>query len=107
MGEYPETTPVPLQTMRFGDVCLGSMPCEIFCEIGLEFKSKSAIKPAFMVSLNHGYFGYLPTPAQHRLGGYETWIGTNRLEADASDKLLANLLEMVAEMKDAASAEAR
>ena len=53
-----------------------------------------------MVELNHGYFGYLPTPRQHKLGGYETWLGTNRLEPDASDKLLAELLAMSLELKD-------
>jgi len=77
------------------------MPCEVFCQIGLEFKERSALKPAFMVSLNHGYFGYLPTPEQHRLGGYETWLGTNRLEPQASEKLLANLLEMAEELERA------
>ena len=51
-----------------------------------------------MVSLNHGYFGYLPTPRHHELGGYETWLGTNRLEVEASDKMLAALLEMSGEM---------
>jgi hypothetical protein len=98
---------VPLQVLRIGDVCLGTMPCEVFCEIGLEFKSRSPLQPAFIVSLNHGYFGYLPTPRQHRLGGYETWLGTNRLEVEASDKLLANLLEMAAEIKQAEGAEPR
>ena len=101
MAEHPETAAVPVQVLRIGDVCLGTMPCEIFCQIGLEFKERSPLKPAFMVSLNHGYFGYLPTPEQHRLGGYETWLGTNRLEAQASDKLLANLLEMAEEIKRA------
>ena len=52
-----------------------------------------------MVELNHGYFGYLPTPRHHKLGGYETWLGTNRLEAEASDKLLAELLAMSEELK--------
>lgn len=99
LAEYPQTTTVPLQTLRIGDVCIGTMPCEVFCEIGLEFKRRSPIQPAFMVSLNHGYFGYLPTPKQHDLGGYETWLGTNRLERDASEKLLAELVEMAAEMK--------
>jgi hypothetical protein len=28
------------------------------------------------------------------LGGYETWIGTNRLEPTASEKLLAELLKL-------------
>jgi hypothetical protein len=99
LSEYPETTTVPLQVLRIGDIAIGSMPCEVFCEIGLDFRAKSTLQPAFMVSLNHGYFGYLPTPRHHKLGGYETWLGTNRLEVEASDKLLAQLLEMAAELK--------
>lgn len=101
MAEHPETAAVPVQVLRIGDVCLGTMPCEVFCQIGLEFKERNPLKPAFMVSLNHGYFGYLPTPEQHRLGGYETWLGTNRLEPQASEKLLANLLEMAKELERA------
>jgi hypothetical protein len=103
LADYPETTTVPVQALRIGDVCVGTMPCEVFCEIGMEFKQRSAIKPAFMVELNHGYFGYLPTPRQHKLGGYETWLGTNRLEADASDKLLAELIAMSEELKNSAN----
>lgn len=94
LAEYPEFTTAPLQVLRIGDVGIGTMPCEVFCEIGLDFKRDSAIKHSFLVSLSHGYFGYLPTPRHHDLGGYETWIGTNRLERRASDKLLMNLLEM-------------
>ena len=99
MAEYPETTTVPLQVLRIGEISIGSMPCEVFCEIGLDFRSQSPLQPAFMVSLNHGYFGYLPTPRHHKLGGYETWLGTNRLEVEASEKMLAQLLEMATELK--------
>lgn len=99
LADYPETTTIPLQALRIGNVCIGTMPCEVFCEIGLEFKSRSPIQPAFMIELAHGYFGYLPTPRQMKLGGYETWIGTNRLEPEASDKLLQQLLEMASELK--------
>jgi neutral ceramidase len=99
LAEYPETTTVPVQAMRIGDTCIGTLPCEVLCEIGLEFKERCPIQPAFMVSLNHGYFGYLPTPRQHDLGGYETWIGTNLLQRDASDKLLTELLQMADELK--------
>ena len=53
-----------------------------------------------MIELAHGYVGYLPTPRQHQLGGYETWLGTNRLELTASDKLLDNLIEMAKELRD-------
>lgn len=96
LESQPPTAAIPLQLLQLGDVCIGTMPCEVFCEIGLEFRRRSPVQPAFLVSLSHGYFGYLPTPAQHQLGGYETWLGTNRLEVDASDKMLAALLEMAA-----------
>lgn len=98
LADFPETTPVPLQALRIGDVCIGTMPCEVFCEIGLEFKRRAAQQPAFMVELAHGYMGYLPTPRHHKLGGYETWIGTNRLEPEASDKLLDELVAMSKEL---------
>ena len=100
LAEYKEATVnLPLQVFRIGDVCIGTMPCEVFCEIGLEFKSRSQQQPAFLMSLAHGYYGYLPSPRHFRLGGYETWIGTNRLEPNASDKMLNALVEMSGEVK--------
>jgi hypothetical protein len=92
--DLPETTPVPLQVLRIGDARIATMPCEVFCEIGLEFRKRSSAPRPWMVSIAHGYMGYLPTPAQHELGGYETWIGTNRLEREASVKMLDRLVEM-------------
>ena len=99
MAEHPETAEIPLQVLRIGDVCIGTMPCEVFAEIGLEFKERSPIKPAFLVELAHGYYGYLPTPRHFRLGGYETWIGTNRLEEQAAVKMLDALVEMANEVQ--------
>ncbi len=97
------SVPTPLQVLRIGDVCIGSLPNEIFCEIGLEFRQRSPVQPAFLVSLAHGYFDYLPTPKQHELGGYETWLCTNRLEPKASEKMLDALLEMAAEVRPTAA----
>ena len=99
MAEYPEKLKMPLQVLRIGDRSIATMPCEVFCEIGLEYKKKSPIKGGWLISLAHGYYGYLPSPRHHELGGYETWMGTNRLEKNASDKMLAELLEMTAELK--------
>jgi hypothetical protein len=46
--------------------------------------------------------GYLPTPEQHKLGGYETWMGSNRVQKDASVILIHNFLEMLDDLhKDA------
>jgi hypothetical protein len=98
MAGYAQTIPVPLQVLRIGPACLGTMPNEVFCEIGLEFRRRCPAQPAFLVSLAHGYFGYLPTPQQHELGGYETWLGTSRFEPQASVKMLNALLEMAGEV---------
>ncbi len=100
LAASPETVPVALQIFRIGPVCIGTMPNEVFCEIGLEFKKRSPVQPAFLLSLTHGYLGYLPTPRHFPLGGYETWIGTNQLEPEASVKMLDTLLEMAAEVKE-------
>ncbi|HVX13983.1 MAG TPA: hypothetical protein VHC22_22555 [Pirellulales bacterium] len=99
LAEYPETMPMPLQVLRIGQVCIGTMPNEVFTEIGLEFKRRSPFADSFMVSLSHGDYGYLPTPRQHELGGYETWLGTSRLEKGASVKMLTELLDMAAGLK--------
>lgn len=52
-----------------------------------------------VTGLANGRYGYLPTPAQHRLGGYETWLGTNKVQKDASNIITKNLLEMLDELK--------
>ncbi|MDZ4288553.1 MAG: hypothetical protein U0984_11375, partial [Prosthecobacter sp.] len=95
----PETK-APVQTLRIGDICIGTSPCETFAEIGLDFKKRSPIAHSFMVELAHGYYGYLPTPRHFELGGYETWPGTNYLEPQASEKIMNALLEMAAEVKE-------
>ncbi len=50
------------------------------------------------ISIANGSHGYLPTPNQHRLGGYETWIGVNKVQLDASEKLVDTLVEMLGEL---------
>lgn len=88
---------IPLQFLRIGDIGIGTFPCETFAETGLAFKKSSPFAHSFMVELNHGYFGYLPTPRHFPLGGYETWPGTNSLEPQAAVKMLDALLEMAVE----------
>ncbi|TLD68323.1 hypothetical protein FEM03_23255 [Phragmitibacter flavus] len=91
------TVPIILQHLKIGDIGIGTFPTETFAETGLEFKKLSPMPNAFMVELAHGYHGYLPTPRHFELGGYETWPGTNHLEAQASVKMLEALLEMAGE----------
>ena len=71
------------------------MPFETFVEIGLRLKSESPLSPTFTIELANGANGYLPTPEQHEWGGYETWLGTNRVEKQASVKITNTLLELL------------
>ncbi|WP_414661798.1 hypothetical protein [Horticoccus sp. 23ND18S-11] len=97
-AEAPATVQVPLQVLRIGDVGVLTLPVETFAEMGLELKAKSPFAKAFAVSLANGYLGYMPTPAQHQLGGYESWVGTNRVEIDAAPKMSAVLLRLAGEI---------
>jgi hypothetical protein len=100
VAESPERAPIWLQALRVGDLAIGTIPCEVFVETGLELKRLSPFKPTFVVSLAQGYFGYLPTPEHHRLGGYETWLGTNRLEIEAEPKIVQALLGLFARLRN-------
>lgn len=96
--EMPPTIDVIVQTHRIGDLALAAMPFEVFAEIGLELKQRSPIRPLMNISIANGSHGYLPTPEQHRLGGYETWIGVNKVQLDASVKMIDALVEMLGEL---------
>ncbi|MCS6977829.1 MAG: neutral/alkaline non-lysosomal ceramidase N-terminal domain-containing protein [Gemmatales bacterium] len=99
LAEYPPSVPVKLQAMRVGDLGIAAIPCEVFAEIGLELKKRSPLQPMFTISLANGYNGYLPTPEQHKLGGYETWRArSSYLEVDASTKITATILELLNEV---------
>ena len=87
---------IVLQALRIGEVGITSIPCEVLCEIGLMIKAKSPLPQAtFTIELANGHNGYLPTPRQHALSGYETWMGTCTLEITASVKIQKVLLEML------------
>ncbi|HEX3658303.1 MAG TPA: hypothetical protein VHV55_21115 [Pirellulales bacterium] len=101
MAEGPAEVTIVLQALRIGDVGIATSPFETFAETGLEIKARSPWHPTFTIELANGSYGYLPTPEQHRLGGYETWLGTNRVEEQASRKITDLLLSMLDELKRA------
>ena len=98
LAQPPYQQELVLQVLRIGDLAITAIPCEVFAEIGLEIKKKSPFRRTFTISLANGYERYLPTPRQHAWGGYETWLGTNILEIQASEKIKAALFEMLAEV---------
>jgi hypothetical protein len=95
LDSYPDRVPLILQAFRIGDLVIDAIPCEVFAEIGLDIKKRSPFQQTFTIELANGYNGYLPTPAQHKLGGYETWRArSSYLEADASTKISKSVFDL-------------
>lgn len=99
MKEWPDKIDAILQTFRIGEVGIATVPFEPFAEIGLEIKARSPFKPTFTISLANGGYGYLPTPEQHKLGGYETWLSVNKVETNASVKIVTEILKLFDQVK--------
>lgn len=100
LAKYPDKVTAKLQALHIGELGIAAIPCEVFTEIGLDIKKRSAHKATFTIELANGYNGYLPTPAQHELGGYETWRArSSYLETEASVKIVATILELLKKAK--------
>jgi hypothetical protein len=96
LAEYPATVRMKLQAIRIGDVGIVSSPCETFVETGLAIKQQSPLPLTFTIELANGYNGYMPTPEQHALGGYETWRAkSSYLAVDAEPKVRSTLLTLL------------
>ncbi len=99
MADWPSTIEVVLQAHRVGDVGIATTPCETFVEIGQNIKKMSPFPMTFTIELANGYAGYLPTEAQHKLGGYETWRARSSfLEEGAANKIEAQLKGLFGEL---------
>lgn len=99
LHESPSTISIMLQVVRIGDLAIAAIPFETFVETGLEIKKRTPFPRAFTISLANGGYGYLPTSDHHILGGYETWLGTNKVQKDAAEKITERLLAMMGDLK--------
>lgn len=97
--EWPDKINVLLQTFAIGDLGVAAIPFETFTDTGFEIKAKSPFKTTFTISLANGYFGYLPTPEQHKLGGYETWLSTNKVEVEASNMIAKKIIDLFSNIR--------
>jgi hypothetical protein len=102
LSQGPAEAELKLQALRIGSLGIAAIPCEVFSETGLAIKRESPLKPTFTIELANGYFGYIPPPARHRLGGYETWRARSScLEVEAEPKIRAEVLRLLAEVAGA------
>jgi hypothetical protein len=99
LAKGEESVAILLQALRIGDFAVCAIPFETFAETGLDLKKRSPFPRTMVVSIANGSNGYLPTPRQHEWGGYETWLGTCRVQEDASVIITDNLLAMLGELK--------
>ncbi|QDV15534.1 Neutral/alkaline non-lysosomal ceramidase [Gimesia panareensis] len=101
LDKYPATEKIKLQAIRIGDLGIAGLPCETFTETGLAIKAGSPFSATFSMELANGSSGYLPTPKQHALGGYETWPArSSYLEIDAETKIRQTALELLRQLHD-------
>jgi hypothetical protein len=100
LAKYPDRVKIPMQAFRVGGLAIAGMPCEVFAETGLEIKERSTHPRTINIGLANGYYGYLPTPEQHALGGYETWPALiSFLEVDASTKIRDTTLDLLTKVR--------
>ena len=99
MRDWPPTKPTVVQAMRIGELGIATSPCETFAETGLAIKASSPLRPTCVISLANDYAGYLPTRAQHALGGYETWRARSSFAAvDAEETVRRTATELLEEV---------
>jgi hypothetical protein len=86
--------PVVLTHVRIGDLTIYTLGAEVFNEIGVAIKQNSATMPTIFASVSSGCIGYLPTAAEHALGGYEVDMSPyfyrmpGRLKADGAERVM-------------------
>jgi neutral ceramidase len=97
LTDEPNRIRFDVQCFQIGGLAIATIPFEVFAEIGLEIKEQSPFDQTFTISLANGSFGYLPTPEHHELGGYETWLGTNVVEKQASRIITDAVLQQLQE----------
>jgi len=100
LHDSPDSIDAVWQAFRIGDMGISTIPVEVFVEIGLELKARNPLPKSFTISLANGSYGCLPTAKHFEYGGYETWMGTNKVEREASRKIVDTLLESLKRLKN-------
>ncbi len=98
LHEKPETELI-LQAIRIGELGIAAIPNEVYALTGLKLKAQSPLQPTINIELANGAEGYIPTPEQHKLGGYTTWAArTAGLETQAEPRIVETLLGLLEEV---------
>ncbi len=88
------SVPVVLTHIRAGELVLYALGAEVFTEIGMAIKQASPTSYTLFASVSSGCIGYLPTSAEHALGGYEVDMSPyfyrmpGRLKPDSAERVM-------------------
>jgi putative membrane-bound dehydrogenase-like protein len=106
LSQMPARRKIKLQALRIGELGIAAIPNEVFSSTGLQIKIESPTPTTFTIELANGAEGYIPTPKQHKLGGYETWRARSScLEVTAEPKIRAAVLELLNKVNETRAAE--
>lgn len=71
-----------MNVVRIGDAAIANNPFELYLEFGQVIKARSRAAQTLLVQLSGSSFGYLPSPAAERLGGYGGLIINGHVGSD-------------------------
>lgn len=99
-AEAPKEWPVPIHSLRIGDLGIVGLPGEVFTEIGLDIKARSPFAQTMNIGIANATVGYVATDRALGEGSYETRLcrhvraplGTGKLWADTAIAGLNSLL---------------
>ncbi|MCE5241543.1 hypothetical protein LLH23_24020 [bacterium] len=92
LADEPSEWPVPIHSLRLGDLAIVGLPGEVFTEIGLDIKARSPFAQTMNIGIANGTVGYVATDKALDEGSYETRLcrhvrapqGTGKLWADTA-----------------------
>ena len=93
---------VEVQAIQIGPAVLLANPGELFCQYGLDTRSRSPFPITFPVGYANDFTGYVPTEEAFgpHGGGYETRLTScSNLEVQAGRKMVEAALELAGQMK--------
>lgn len=97
-GADPTDT-LPIHAIKIGNAAIVTQPTELFCQFGLDIKSRSPFPLTAVFGITDGYHGYCPTYQAIAGGGYSAeTIYWTRLSPDAGYKIVdqaCNLLNQL------------
>jgi len=88
-----------VQAIGIGNLALVGWPGEVFCELGMAFKSGSPFRPTYVIGYANGAIGYVPTPEAFGEGGYEAESAAH-LSDEAGLVLVEESLALVGSLGD-------